>query len=238
MQTRYYGPADPVVRALARQHPSIMREKRGAGLWLWKPAIILDALGSVPDGDVVIYTDAGMDIVSNPNRLIRLVDSHPIALFGHSPGSQGKPRHLQRHWTKRDCFVLLDADTPQYWDQPQLIGGIQIYRNGPQARAFVAAWLEACSDPRVMTDGGHVTGKDNFEGFVAHRHDQSILTIMAVRHGIAPWPSPEIDSSAGPRVFDIYRRRPSWLFVRTAKLRGILRPRRRLNAMLDYLRGK
>src|SRR3546814_3032631 len=38
----------------------IRRQRRGFGYWLWKPFIIADAMDSVPDGTILMYTDAAV----------------------------------------------------------------------------------------------------------------------------------------------------------------------------------
>src|SRR5690349_16928692 len=58
IKTFAYTPWHPVVRDLARRYPAIMSQSRGAGYWLWKPAIILDALENCADDTIVMYTDA------------------------------------------------------------------------------------------------------------------------------------------------------------------------------------
>ena len=47
-------------------------------------------------------------------------------------------------------------------------------------------------DPRILCDGPNTCGLPNFEGFRDHRHDQSITTILAMKHGIETFPSPKV----------------------------------------------
>lgn len=167
-----------------RAHRRLLRARRGAGYWLWKPFAILAVLDAVPDGDLVLYLDAGTEVASSLNPLRALGAVHDVVLF-HQTGP-----HRLGEWTKRDCFVLLDADTEAAHRSPVLCGGYQMYRAGPTARQFVRKLSSACSDPRVLSDEPNQCGLDNLSGFVDHRHDQSVLSVLAWKEGISTFPDP------------------------------------------------
>jgi hypothetical protein len=101
-------------------------------------------------------------------------------------------RKLQRNWTKRDCFVLMHADAPEYWNALQLDASIQIYRASDKTRHFILELRDVMRDPRILCDEANACGLPNFEEFRDHRHDQSILTILALKHGIETFPSPKV----------------------------------------------
>jgi hypothetical protein len=168
-----------------------MRQARGGGYWLWKPNIILDALQNSEDGTVVMYTDAAMHMVADPASLLSYALDHPIMLFEHTfPLPNGPVQYPMGSWTKRDAFVLLDAERPECHRQQQLWAGLQIYRNGPEARAFVREVVDAVADARVLTDRPNSQGLDNLPGFREHRHDQSVVSIVAWRHALPHFPDP------------------------------------------------
>lgn len=181
--TRIYGPADRVVADLAARHPDIMGAERGGGYWLWKPHIIRDALASANDGAVVLYTDAAMVFVADPGPLLGLAADHPVVLFE----MEAMPMAT---WTKRDCFVGLGADILEFWQLNQLTAGVQMYRAGIESREFVDAVCAAMVRPGVLSDAENVRGKPNFKEYREHRHDQSILTIMARKYGLPAFPDP------------------------------------------------
>ena len=137
------------------------------------------------EGSVVVYSDAGLRYVADPSPLIDLTATREVVLFQNTGGQ------LQRTWTKRDCFVLMQADAPEYWDALQLDASIQIYRAGVKARSFLLDLQDAMRDPRLLCDGPNTCGLPNLEGFREHRHDQSITTILAMKHGIETVPSPK-----------------------------------------------
>jgi hypothetical protein len=205
---RSYRPDSPALQRAIAENPSIMRQKRGAGYWLWKSYIILDVLERVPDGTLVLYSDAGVSYIADPAPLLSFARTRDIVLFDNR-----LPTWTQRMWTKRDCFLLLNADFPNHWDRRQLDAAFQVYRAGPRARAFVTELKEASRDQRTLTDLPNTCGLPNFAEFREHRHDQSVLTICAVRHGLetfrTPKTSPEQGDSRSPyvQIFEHHRRR-------------------------------
>ena len=230
LDTVIHSPRSRVVRALRKRHPEIMSAKVGAGYWLWKPALILDALHRANDGDVVLYTDAAATMISDPQPMLSLADTQPIVLFeqGREPGSS--PTHPMRAWTKRDCFVLLNADGPPFWDSQALTATFQVYRACGLSRRFVREWFEACQDRRILTDDPNTSGLPDFPEFRAHRHDQSVLSILAIRHGVRTYQDPSqwgVRTAEEPfgQVFDHHRRRsrPMMTVFRKLRLRKRLR---------------
>jgi hypothetical protein len=200
LDTFIYTHDHPVVAALQRDYPQISTQRRGGGYWLWKPAIILDALERSSDGTIVFYTDAGMHFIADPSPLLAQAEEHPIMLFEHafSPLTEA-PTFPQRNWTKRDCFVLLDADTPEHWNMQQVMSGVQVYKNSQRTRDFLRELLSASADARVLTDQPNVMGLPNHPGFQEHRHDQSVLTIIGQRHRLPHFPDPTHYGLPAPR---------------------------------------
>lgn len=222
---RVYRPDSSAVQRAIKENPAIMREKRGAGYWLWKPYIVLDVLERLPDGALLFYSDAGVSYISDPAPLMALAETRDIVLFDNR-----RAGWTQRMWTKRDCFVLLDADSPMYWHRRQLDAAFQLYRAGPRARTFVADLKTLCRDSRVLTDAQNTCGLPNFPEFLEHRHDQSVLTILATRHEVETFRTPKAPYEQGdarspyPQIFDHHRRRNvatmAWLRSRCAEAFG------------------
>jgi len=238
-RTRCYTPRDDVVRQLSGRFPTTMRARRGAGYWLWKPAIILDALSSIREDDVLLYTDAGVGLLGDPRVLFSELPEASILLFDHPEDTGEVRRNLQRQWTKRDCFALLSADSPEFWQARQLSASFLVCRNdrSGRARRFIRDWLEACSVVDALDDSSGRCGKPEFPDFVAHRHDQSILTIVAQKSGIRAVQSPAARGQGRDAIFDHYRRRPGVLTEAIAPIGRVLRPRTRLNHVLNLIRG-
>lgn len=167
--------------AFFMKHQDIFSSPRGAGYWLWKPYLILKTLQneSVAQEDIVFYCDSGSVFVSNPQPLFDVctgIGSFPVLLFGM--------RHLNKHYCKRDSFVYMECDEEKYYDAYQTNAGFQMYVKGPKSIDFVERYLKYCEDKRIVSDDPNACGKDNLEGFVDHRHDQSVLSILRVQHDV------------------------------------------------------
>lgn len=167
-----------------RRNKRVLKESRGAGYWLWKPHIILEALTRSNPADFVIYSDAGIEILQPLDVLFPFVENAGgILLFDNL--YQGLST-----WTKRDCFVLMGCDSYRFHNGRILSAGFQIYQPTDRAVAFVEEWRTWCEDPRILTDKQNVSGRPNLPDFVAHRHDQSVLSIMSIREGLPTYRDP------------------------------------------------
>lgn len=164
-------------------HRYILWQKRGYGYWVWKPFIILDALNQMEDGDIVLYTDAGMDVIHNLDPLFDLAEKHDVALF--KIGGD----HLNRTWTKRDCFIGMNCDEPKYWNSIQLTASYQLWKKTHKNLEILKEYLKFCGVPTIITDMPNIYGT-NFLEFKDHRHDQSILTNLSVKHNIKRFRDP------------------------------------------------
>ena len=227
VRTTVFRPDAPEIAPLRASSADIMAEEKGAGYWLWKPFLIATALKMAAEGDIVFYTDAGLRLISSPDPLFKIALDQDILLFHMSDTPLG-------HWTKRDAFVLTSSDRQEYWKANVVIAGYQVYRNGERARGFVNEWLAYCLDRRILTDDANTCGLPNREGFVAHRHDQSVLSIISHRHKVETWLDPSQFASrpvgyAYGQIFDLHRRRA--LPPLTA-LRARLQIRTRLKSLI------
>jgi hypothetical protein len=170
--------------AFSAQHRAILSQPRGSGYWLWKPFIILEALRQSQPGDVVVYYDVGRRRPHVFHVSIRPLVERCIAQGGLIPGVYIPLMGPSRRWTKRDCFILMKCDTQEYWDHCQVQATFSVWKHCPRALDFVEEWLACCVDPRILTDMPNECGEENFPDFIDHRHDQSVLTNLVVKHGI------------------------------------------------------
>lgn len=109
--------------------------------------------------------------------------------------------HLNIVWTKRDCFVGMQCDTPSFHSAQQVMGGLQFYRRCDPNLEFVHTWLNYCRRPDLLIDNPNTCGLTNYPEFIAHRHDQSILSLLAAlwqlpiyrdpSQWVAPWTLPQ-----------------------------------------------
>lgn len=152
------------------RHASILRQDEGAGYWLWKPYFIQRVLRQSAEGDWVFYVDSGAYIRKSPQQLCRASSDDDIVLFEND--------YFNRDYVKRDAFVLMNVDESAFHDSRQLDACLLLVRNSERARRFVDDWLGYCSDERIVTDAANTCGLPNLPGFIVHRHDQSVLSLL------------------------------------------------------------
>lgn len=151
---------------------SILDEPRGAGYWTWKPFIILDTMDSLKFNDIVLYMDSSTVFSYDPTEWIMSVDD--MKLVGTS--------FINKDWTKRDCFSLMNCDSEIFWEGHQVWAGCICCRKRAKVYAILEKWLHLCMYRQLVTDDPSI--RQNFPSFKEHRHDQSILSILAIDNGI------------------------------------------------------
>jgi hypothetical protein len=167
----------------------ILDQKRGAGYWLWKPYFIFDVLNCVKDGDIVFYVDAGNIFINNPEKLYSHFDEKGIILFDNRDGMQNGECAENFISCKKDSFVLMNCDEDKYVYGKHLNASYQIYKKNEFSLSFVEQYLELCKNEFILTDTPNEHG-DNYPGYYDHRHDQSILSLFAIKKGIEPLVDP------------------------------------------------
>ncbi|MFM1904999.1 MAG: hypothetical protein RLZZ440_2899 [Planctomycetota bacterium] len=185
--------------AASRLHP------RGYGLWTWKPAVIGRALTSVPEGDLVVYCDAGCSLNAEGRprlaEYLALAAGHPSAALAFAlDGTVGE-------WTKRAALAAFDRDRPEVRSLPMISATCLVLRNSAAVRDLVAAWAAGMADLTLVDDSPSRDGEH--PEFRGHRHDQSIFTLLAHDRGLQAipdetwWPG----QWAARRTFPIHARR-------------------------------
>jgi hypothetical protein len=196
--------------------PKVTRTRRGAGLWLWKPYYILSLLNNIKEGEYLIYLDAGIEIVKPLDQLLELSKvTNGVALFTVH-------KHLNKYWTKRDCFTLMGCDSREYLDTEQSMSGIIVLKKNDFVMRLISEWYTYNTDVRIVSDLPNTSGLPNYEGFIENRHDQSILNNLRVKYGLPSYVDPtqygepyRASARAGvddyPTLLNLHRERlPSW----------------------------
>ncbi|CAF0727229.1 unnamed protein product [Didymodactylos carnosus] len=160
----------------------ILSRKRGAGYWLWKPYIISKELYHARDGDIIIYSDAAVDFIANVSYMLKLVEQQDIILF-EVPGKESQ-------YTKRDTFVIMNADELQFTSSTCTAASYIIVKKSWKSTRFINEWLTYAQDSRAITDDKNLLGKDNYDDFLDHRHDQSILSLLVKKWKLLTFPDP------------------------------------------------
>lgn len=148
------------------EYPRHFRMEVNAGEYAWKPAIINETLHS--GSSAVCWMDAGNMLVSNLHWIRRVLNGNGF----YSPDSTG----LIRQWTHPSTIQYLHADKATV-NQYNLNGACIAFANSPENKEFVERWLGCAMDKECIAPKG--SSKAN------HRHDQSVLGILAHQSGLA-----------------------------------------------------
>jgi hypothetical protein len=163
-EAKIYG-MDDIDKDFKQANKEIFAAKRGPAYWLWKPYLIDRELKQMNDGDILIYSDAGVEFVNNVNHIIDRMDQD-VWLFGNMW------EHV--HWCKGDVFNAIKKTGP-FGKQVQ--ASLIFIRNSEYSRKFIAEWLYWCQQPGLIDDSP--SKAPNNPEFQEHRHDQAILTTLA-----------------------------------------------------------
>lgn len=187
-----YRPGD-IDSSFRRQHERILSTRRGGGLWLWKPYFILKTLRKLRDGDVLFYCDSGAIFVDS---------ALPLVLAAHQTGTVvcfdvGLP---EQEWSKRDAYVLMDADEPRHVTSTQRLATFQVWCRSSQSIALAEQYLQYCCDYRIVSDAPSTCGLPEYPGFRENRHDQTVFSLLTKKMGISALRDPSV--AAPPRRLD------------------------------------
>jgi hypothetical protein len=162
-----------------RQHSDILnRETRGFGYWLWKPLIILETLKRCSgDFDVLVYLDAGCTLnYKNEFARKRFLEYCQLALVTGGVAFQIRDQ-TEVSWNKMDTVRALTLDE-SILETNQLVGGISMFANVPESIELLERWLETGVSDRYHLIDDSPSREPNVPKFVAHRHDQSIWSLL------------------------------------------------------------
>lgn len=172
-----YGP-EHIDAAFYDKNKMILNQKRGNGLWLWKPYFIYKTLMDCEDGDIIFYCDSGSFFIRKIQWLIDSMTEGEKIWVSDIP-------LLESCFTKPRCFQKMNCNSDAYRYSNQIQATFFMAICCDETKKFVHSWLEYCREyelisPEASTHSDKEQGKD----FVAHREDQSILSLLCKKHGI------------------------------------------------------
>jgi len=150
------------------------------GFFVWKPWIIFHALENcMQEGDVLMYIDCGDTITEHETLreflLEKMQNLDVLLTDGAFPNYK---------YCRRDTFVGMGCDTPEYHNAIQVEAGIIVVKKTVRTMELISEWLKLCQDRVLISNDENKLGLPNLEGFVFHRWDQSILSLCKIRRGI------------------------------------------------------
>ncbi len=144
---------------------SIENFTKGYYWYVWKPWILLRSICNLKDNEVLVYIDAGTELSFNGKKNFKsliLKARETGSVFFRNP-------QLIKDYTKPSVLIYFE-DVKYDFELNQVAAGILFLRNDKETRSLLKKWCRLS-----LFNNGELF---NDEGFVNHRHDQSILSII------------------------------------------------------------
>lgn len=199
-----FSPKD-IDNEFRNSHSNIFQYKRGAGLWLWKPYIILKALKSINDGDYLFYCDSGAYYTNKVSYLVKTMEKYQQSIMGFELPM------LERQFTKGETFANMHYEEK---NNNQLLGGYVLLKKCKESINFVEEWLKYSSIEENISPNRFSNISDS-DDFIVHREDQSIFSILYHQHNLIAFREP---TQFGQRIWEhkwipSYTWSKPWLFI-------------------------
>lgn len=163
-----------------KKNKSIFDYKRGAGLWLWKPYIILKTLSKMDEGHYLFYCDSGAYYVNKLSKLIDVMEAEAVSVMCFEIPL------LEKQWTKKETFSFIGYSN---FDRNQICASYILLKKNPESLKIVEKWLYYAQNERCISYK-QFSDEPNFDDFIEHREDQSIFSIICHMNNITPFRDP------------------------------------------------
>jgi hypothetical protein len=182
----YQFKIDDIDKEFYEKNKFILEQNRGAGYWIWKYYFALKILNNpeTTDDDYIFYCDSGAHFVESINPMVEVFDRDDLSIMTFLQ------LHKSSRWTKRDMFILMNADEPKYTNTGQRVGGFFMFKKNDFSVNFFTECLNYSLDYRIITDLPNECELPNYSDFIEHRHDESLITIMSKKYDLYPYRNP------------------------------------------------
>lgn len=173
-----------ICKEYKRAHHTIFSCSRGNGLWLWKPYIIDKVIQGCKDGDIIFYADSGAFFIRNINSLVLSLRKDEKIWVSDCP-------LIESCFTKEKCFAGMQCDKDVFGSTNQIQATYFMLVCCEESRSFIKEWLSYCEiEELISPEGGMKISQPMGCAFVAHREDQSILSLLCKKKNIIPHRDP------------------------------------------------
>jgi len=158
--------------------------QQGFGYYAWKGMIVEKIMKErLQDDDILVYIDTGCQInyQFGAKRFHEYID---MCRKGENVSIELP--YLEKWYTKRATLEKFD---PAFAETNQTLSGIFFIRKTPNMMKMVEEWSQL-SDKTILIDNSlSANGED--PTFRAHRHDQSLLSLLRKKYGSVVVPQDE-----------------------------------------------
>ena len=177
--------------------------RRGFGYWKWKADLVKYFFDQMSDGDIIVYSDAGI-VWNHSEKALKGFQEYLNLLSMDKPILTFQEPCVEQEWTKGDLLKEVGVyDDKDICASFQLWGGCFILMKSPISEKFLNGWI-ALNDisKELITDKRSVIA--NKPGFKEHRHDQSSFSLMAKLspHIEISWKETNVTDRSNPKAWD------------------------------------
>ena len=179
----------------------ITNNRRGYGYYIWKPYIINKILKEMNENDILLYLDSGCEL--NINGKNKLLDFFNIVKSKKLIGTMASSTDY--NYTKMDLIKYMQMENSlSLLQTSQIQSGIIILLKYNETSNLINEWCNiATNNYHFINDDKSV--ENNFNGFIEHRHDQSIFSLLAKKHGLLNFDIGETCWGCGIEAANNYR---------------------------------
>jgi hypothetical protein len=160
----------------AKHGAFIETHSRGYGYWMWKPYLILRRLHQIPEGDILVYADAGCSI--NSGGKARFNDYIDMLNTTESGVLAFHLEHKERLFTKRKVYDSFRM-SPETDESLQCLATILLLKKNANSVNLLTVWNEIVQKYDLINDN---VSSNEHPGFVENRHDQSVWSMLLKRY--------------------------------------------------------
>lgn len=166
-------------RKFYTEHSKILKTKYGAGLWLWKPYSVNKVLNEIANvGDYVFYADAASFFIRDCHYIIDVMKDKEEDIFVCDNPT------IEKQFTKEQTFIGMGCTDDRFRNTNQRHGSFMCFKKTKRSVAFVEEWLKCCCNYNLIYMDNTDPSINNCEDFIAHREDQSILSLLSKKYNI------------------------------------------------------
>lgn len=180
----------------------------GYGFWIWKAEICFEMLKicEISGYEGLIYLDVGCDLYSSciSKKVLKLLlglakKREAIIFTSGGTDLQYSKRYLAQE-IKAEMSHLKSKQIAATW----------FIITPTNSQSLIAEWMDLCLSNESLLNLDHVEPTVNLDGFVAHRSDQSVFSLITKRRRIKPIPL--LDYSGRNMKFHFFRKQfhPIW----------------------------
>jgi hypothetical protein len=166
---------------------------KGGGFWLWKPYVIDKVLSEIDEGDIIIYSDSGNELLNSYkwNEYFNLLKLYDSIFFQYRENfdygwnkfnSEYSDSPKLKFWTKKkavDHFSNIFSSDNEWLEKNKIWAGLIFIKKNKNTQYFIKEWLNnMLFYPHIVCDIFENEKTNQIEGFSQHRHDQSVLSVL------------------------------------------------------------